>query len=679
MRTEIFIEGYRLDIMNDLPTEFTYAIDDIQDFGSKNTSFSKTINIPGSANNNQIFGFIFDLGNSNVTNNAEPNVLYNFNATKASQCRIFIDGIQIFKGILRVLEIVKTGDTIDYQCSVFGELGGFITALGNNKLEDLDFSNYDEAWNYTNITGSWDTVSGSGIYYPLIDIGQVSTNKIDFDFRAFKPSLYVKEYLEKILGESGYTWEFPLLETNLLNRLVIPNNQKVITKPSNIQGDFYVTDETITYTQLPNKLNLSASTLGSFTISGGNTIIYGGGAAITSEIYFRLRGYFTNVTNKPANISLSLYKNLTLLNTQIINVTTTITNFDFAVTLPSVTINPSDILYIEIGADVVTNVTIGFINTSLKFTSSTPTDIEVNYNDTLDINATIPKGIFQKDFFLSICKMFNLYVYEDRWDNKKILIKPYVDFYDGSFIDWSNKIDRSKPLSIKPMSEINARYYHFKYASDNDFYNENYKKKFNEGYADQIYDTEFDFVKNTDSTELIFAPSTLYQKNTTDKIYPAIYKLSNNNTTEDRMDFVVRILQAKKITSVSSWKIKNGATDLGTLTSYGYAGHLDDPTTPSNDINFGIPKEIYFSVTTYPTTNLFTAYYQDYMVEITDKDSKLLKCDALLNYVDIQNLDFSKLIMIDNILFRLNKVDGFSITDYKTCKLELLKVINKEF
>jgi len=153
MRTEIFIEGYALDLMNDLPTEFTYAIDDIQDFGSKNTSFSKTLNIPGSAKNNQIFGFIFDLGNANFTDNAQPNVLYNFNATRASQCRIFVDGIQIFKGILRLLEIVKTGEVIEYQCSVFGELGGFITALGNKKLEDITFPlSYEKQWNYTNIT-----------------------------------------------------------------------------------------------------------------------------------------------------------------------------------------------------------------------------------------------------------------------------------------------------------------------------------------------------------------------------------------------------------------------------------------------------------------------------------------------------------------------------------------------
>jgi hypothetical protein len=67
------------------------------------------------------------------------------------------------------------------------------------------------------------------------------------------------------------------------------------------------------------------------------------------------------------------------------------------------------------------------------------------------------------------------------------------------------------------------------------------------------------------------------------------------------------------------------------------------------------------------------------MAEITDKDSKLLKCEALLNIADIQNLDFSKLIMVDNQLFRLNKIDGYSIIDYKTSKVELLKVITKVF
>jgi hypothetical protein len=672
MKTEIFIEGQPLDLMDNLPTEFTYAIDDIQDFGSKNTSFSKTLNIAGSANNNKIFGFVFDLGNANDTNNAIPNVGYNFNATKAAQCRIFVDGIQVFKGILRLLEMVRTGEVIEYQCSVFGELGGFITALANKKLEELDFSAYDKAWSYTNITNSWDTIAGSNVLFPLVDTGEVSTDKISFDFKAFKPALFVREYLEKIITASGYTWDFPLLTTSLMNRLVIPNNQSVVTKLSNNIGDYRPTNGTYdNITRVP----LTTTLAGNFTKTGGDTLEYTAAGSIVTNIKWQVGGTINTTTSVPVTVDVTLWKNATILSNKSFNVTSNPQSFIVNVNLSNITISNGDDIYIGIS----TNVTQIRISTgALLFTTEASTRVPIGYNETLIINDTLPLGIFQRDFFLSICKMFNLYVYEDQWDSKKLIIKPYVDFYDGSFIDWSNKIDRSKPIGIKPMSEINARYFAFKFKSDNDFYNDNYKKKFNEGYADRLYDTEFDFVKDTDSTEVIFASSPLYQKTGTDKIYPAIYKLSDNNTKEDRMDFVIRILQAKKITGRTSWTITNGAS-LGSQTTYGYAGHLDDPFTPTNDINFGAPKELYFSASTYPTTNLFNAYYSDYMAEITDKDSKLLKCEALLNIADIQNLDFSKLIMIDNQLFRLNKIDGYSIIDYKTSKVELLKVITKVF
>ncbi len=150
--TEIYIENYQVDLVEDISTDFTYTIDDVKDFGAKNTSFSKTISLPGTAKNNQIFGFVFDLGNANVTNDALPNVNSNFNASKVANCRILIDKIQIFKGVIRLLEIVNQSGTIEYQCSVYGDLGGFISQLGNSRLEDLDFSDYDEDWTFSNIT-----------------------------------------------------------------------------------------------------------------------------------------------------------------------------------------------------------------------------------------------------------------------------------------------------------------------------------------------------------------------------------------------------------------------------------------------------------------------------------------------------------------------------------------------
>lgn len=672
--TEIYIENYQVDLTQDISTDFTYTIDDIKDFGAKNTSFSKTISLPGTANNNKVFGFVFDLGNANVTNDSSPNVNRNFNASKVANCRILIDKIQIFKGVLRLLEIVNQSGTIEYQCSVYGDLGGFISQLGNSRLEDLDFSDYDEDWTFSNITSSWDTVSGYGVYYPLIDTGGVSTNKVDFQYKAFKPALYVKEYLEKIIAGTNYTWDFALLETDLMKRLIIPCNQRILTKLTNtaFRGD----PTPATYNN-PTYINITPITLGSFTSSGNTVFTYNSATAITTDIDCRIFGIINSVISG-TTATLTLYKNAAILKQQTVGVPVTPIPFNVDLSVTGITFNLNDTLYVTITSNVTQLQQLGG---NLELTKTTASNEPINLGEQISINDAIPRGVFQRDFFISICKMFNLYVYDDQFDENKLHIKPYIDFYDGSVQDWTNKVDRSKAWSIKPMSEINSRYYQFKYKSDNDYYNENYRKRYNEGYGDRIYDTEFDFVNNTSSTELIFAASVLYQATETDKIYPAIYKKSNENAAEDSIDFVIRIMQAQKITGRANWKIENGNTNLGTLTAYGYAGHLyfNSSFVPINDINFGAVYEVFFSTTSYPATNLFSAYYSDYMSEITDKDSKLLTCQALLNSLDILQLDFSKMVWIDGILFRINKVLNYNPMNYTTTKVELLKVIQKTF
>lgn len=673
--TEIYIENYQVDLVEDISTDFTYTIDDINDFGAKNTSFSKTITLPGTAKNNRIFGFIFDLGNSNVVNNAIPNVNSNFNAAKTAQCRILIDKIQIFKGVIRLLEIVNQSGTIEYQCNVNGDLGGFINQLGNKRLEDLDFSSYNEHWTFANITSSWDTVSGSGVYYPLIDIGGVSTNKVHFQYQAFKPALYVKEYLEKIIAGTDYTWDFPLLETDLMKRLIVPCNQKLL---QNFTNTVLAANPTANTYNNPSNVHYTATTLGNFTLSGSNQeFTYTPAAAMNDEIECTVFGQINSV-NSGDTVTFYLYKNATILKEQTISVASLPTPFNIDLSVNNITFNQNDILRVAIQSNVTQ---IEQYGGQLKVISILPQKVNVQLGDEIDMNYTIPRGIFQRDFFISICKMFNLYVYDDQFDDKKLHIKPYIDFYNGSTQDWSNKVDRSKAWSIKPMSELNSRYYQFKYKPDNDYYNENYRKRFNEGYGDFIFDSEYEFANNTSSTEIIFSGTPLYQKTDTDKIYPAIYKKSNENAAEDSMDFNIRILQARKITGRTTWKIENGMSNLGNLNAYGYAGHLDFNNTlaPLNDINFGAPKELFFIAETYPTTNLFNAYYSDYMAEIVDKDSKLLTCQVLLNSKDILQLDFSKMVWIDGILFRINKVLNYNPMNYTTTKVELLKVLQKTF
>jgi hypothetical protein len=232
-------------------------------------------------------------------------------------------------------------------------------------------------------------------------------------------------------------------------------------------------------------------------------------------------------------------------------------------------------------------------------------------------------------------------------------------------------------MKIKPMSELNSRYYQYKYKSDNDYYNDNYRKKYNEEYGTYIYDSEYEFAKETTSVEIIFASSVQYGKTGTDKYYPAIYKLSDNNTKEDRMDSIIRILQAQKISSVTSWSILVSGSVIASFSDYGYAGHLNHPTNPTSDINFGIPKELYYNATVYTQVNLFNVYWSSYLAEITDKDSRLLTCTIKLDYKDIYQLDFSKLIWIDGVLYRLNRIVDYNATNEDTCSVELLKIINR--
>lgn len=679
--TEIYVEDNRLDLVDEISTEFSYAIDDIQDFGSRNTSFSKTINITGTANNNKIFGFVFDLGNANITDDTQPNIGYNFNASKVANCRIFIDKIQIFKGVLRILEIVKDGSAIEYQCAVFGELGGFISALGNNRLEDLAsvsgggysaYSAYNKAWTAANITDQTTSVANSHVLFGLIDKGNVSTNKVDFDFRAFRPCFKVKEMLEKIKIQSGYTWDFPYLSNSLFDRLVISANSKTLSNTST--QAFYATANAASYST-DNYPDFTVVTAGNFTLTG-NSYYYNSATALGCTISAQLSLEITDVyPAAPQDVTISLRVNGVAVDSETfpINAVPTPLNTQLEYTT---TLNQNDYIDVFISSTANTyDVDSGY----LRVDSQTATDVPINYGETIQMDKQLPRGIFQRDFFLSICKMFNLYVYDDPVDEKKIIIKPYINFYSGATEDWTNKIDRAKPMSIKPMSEINARYYQFKYKQDNDVYNENYRKKYAEGYGDNIFDTTFDFVKDTDTTEVIFSSSVLYQATGTDKIYPAIYKVGSGGV-EESMDFNIRIFQAKYITGRTGYSIKDGNTNKQTnVTTYTYVGHLDDPFTPTNDINFGAPKEIFFSATTYPTTNLFNAFYSDYMAEITDKDSKLLTCNALLNTIDIYNLDFGKLIWIDGVLFRLNTIEEYNPMDYTTTKVSLLKAIEKTF
>jgi hypothetical protein len=91
-------------------------------------------------------------------------------------------------------------------------------------------------------------------------------------------------------------------------------------------------------------------------------------------------------------------------------------------------------------------------------------------------------------------------------------------------------------------------------------------------------------------------------------------------------------------------------------------------------------EKLFFTLnSSYPTANLFNAYWSEYVAEITDKDSKLLSAFIYLKSKDIYSLDFAKLIYIDGSLWRLNKISDYNPMDIEITKAEFLKVIDTSY
>ena len=103
---------------------------------------------------------------------------------------------------------------------------------------------------------------------------------------------------------------------------------------------------------------------------------------------------------------------------------------------------------------------------------------------TIPMNALVP-SIGMSDLFLSVIKMFNLYVEVDPENERNLLIETRDDFYAaGATQDWTYKLARDKNISLEPTSVLVDKRYVYTYQSDDDFDNSRYEGKYGRVYGD---------------------------------------------------------------------------------------------------------------------------------------------------------------------------------------------------
>jgi hypothetical protein len=699
MSARLFIEGFEADTLGDIDVEFTFSVADITDIERRNTSFSKTLTLPSTARNQQLFGNIFDISVSNDIFEGS-NIGQNFNPAKQAKAQIFLDNVKIFDGVLRMSKINNLEGNIVYEVNVFGRLRDILDALGDKTLAELDFDDYDHTWNRANLEDSWtrtEWVEGGDNYvYPLVDYGEGgffgAGSTFNFD-STFRPAVFVTEILNRIFSEAGFVVHAPIFESFFFRKMILITAEKDLTR-----------QVTTLLNQTTNLFDQQVTSVPTFThLLAFNNVLNEGFTITNSGTKFT----WTRTQQLPftLNTSLNLNARIVFQALQVVTVNTWTVNVkqngsviftdSRNITLSQVgqaviwdvdisggiTLNTNQFFEVELtclavnaGTNIQTRVV---INPGGVFAigNTIPIALELEEGDEMKIQYSMPKSMKQRDFLKSIITMHNLYITQDRLQTNVLEIIPYNEFYQSfknEALDWSDKLDYSQEISITPLSELTAKEYRFSFDEDQDYWSQTYQTKFNEGYGEKREVIDNDFVLETKSVKVVFGAPVLREQSA-NMIMIHLYKVDSFSKRKD--NFKPRIAYYKPNTPCPNWVTRYNTGNI-TYTSYPYAGHLDDPINPTTDLLFGTPREVYFATGNYPeNTNLYSTYYDQLISSIGDRNSRLVEGYMYLTPTDISNLDFRKIIKLGNHFFQLQKVDKYNPMANGLSKVSLFKIL----
>lgn len=734
MTRRLNINGVDVPLSQRLAIEVSYAIAEIQDPASRDTTRSKPITIIGGGEVDRLFNFIFDVNS----------VGDSFNPNKKVPATYFVNEIPVFYGNIQLLSITKkfSNSTVilEYECYMMGMSGDFFTAIAAKKLTDLDFSDLDHY--FDNTSDKYPVVPpspGSDYCYPFIDYGSVGVPQIkDWYFETLKPAIFEKVYLDRIFAAAGKTYTSTFLESDYYKSIIIPSNEQGTLVNTAIPLADYLTEAYVSPTVTGDTFNATLTINNRWLLLSIYSDYYNpvpfnsittdpSGAFDTTDFIWECQnaGVYNFASDLNVNVNITSSNNSTQIlgqfkfevsvwkrddvnaNWEIIGIDFISMSFDQLLTvglnntytqslnLPvttqnincvstsqvKVAIRQSDDNYFRVlnGLSFVTTGTvtasIDLLNNS-NFTA-TASSFALNYGELVEMNLTIPKNVNQTDFIKSIMICENLYMEQDPTNPNNFFIEPRDTFTNDGVRDWSGKQDRTKEERVLPMGLLDFKTYKLRYKSDTDKYNEDYLKRVGENLGTHEQTIDNDFLKQTKNIEVIFAPTPMVGSFENDLVAPRMYKDKSLFEVQPVNTVIRRLIWGGLINCDSfNWHV-NGASSP--TTSYPFCGTVDHPYTPTVDLNFGLPKLLYYQFTgTYTDNNRYNAQYSRMITEITDRDSKIVRKYMRLTEVDMYLFTFRKLIYIDGTYYICNRIIDFDPQSLDSVLCEFLKLKTAE-
>ena len=651
---------------NDFPLAINKGIVNLDNLQARTGTFTKSFKVPNTKNNSNLLSSVDNI-------NSRKDFRDSLNK---KPCVILVNNNPIEQGFVQVSKVYNGFELDSFELVFYGNNIDWVKGAAEKKIQDLTFRNSPEVYNEANIKlANENTYTTYDHAYPFIDrSGDTS----------YKPVYYLRNIIITGLNSLGFNVESSFLDDSKINKLVC-----------DFDIDFRVTDADFEDT----KTTVKRSTNQLIPINSDRRIIFDSVETDSNSNFNTTTGVYT--VPQTGRYKIEVICNLDVLGgrVKIVKNGTSLTSIGGGTVLEddnafSKRTGGGSIIAIPLEESLQAGDEISvYINSSLFSDGLASTynvepnsgDERTNFNiyrkqeieegDTYNIAEVIPKEITLLNVINDFSRMFNIYFWTDI-KSKTVYLEPRDTFFkaESESLDWSNKLDISNDYEVDYVSSY-KRSIEFKYKElKNDEWLKGWQDANKREYATYKHTLPNRFVEGTDTIGLsLFSAS-----------YSNIaYGYDNRPIIPEQQPITIRLWSAFGGETKPTEKIKRYNAKIY---SFKYGTQLSSSLSFKRLTYFGsttetIPYGIFQEYNSIPTDinlsfsgsdGLFATYYSN-MFKNIEEGGRLIAMFNL-NSSDIQNLDFRKLIYIN----QPSTVKGYylieKIIDYNPLNNNLTKV-----
>jgi hypothetical protein len=643
----IYVDGIarRIELFDDEKISVTSSVQDIADVSKAKTDFTQSFTIPASVTNNEIFKHWYE---SSIDGGFDHRVKYDG--------YIEIDMQTFRKGGFALNDVkYKDGMVDSYNIVFFGNAKSIKDLFKEDKLNSLDFSEFNHNYNSTEVLNRIQSTSNSlSVAYPLFahdrlyDYNNASANDITTNTGAIKwnslfPAIRLPLIMQLIQAKYGITFTGAFLNYIQFNKLwmLFKNAETLIVPTAPLKVNF--TSKTGGTT---NELNLTTDEIGFDNVNDSNS----------RRLNIRIT---PTLATSVIPYDVLIYKNGVLSNSFTNQLGTTSNTF-FAGTVNTQNINDKYTIFVQSQSAITFTSTLFYI----EFTFSG--DFQANGTS----QTTVPNiniGSYAPDLkiidlFTGLVKMFNLVIIPQ--DETTFELIPLELYYNnGRYNDISKNVI-TDDINIKKTSIYKNINFKFEKSENilNNAFNNLFLSTRNFAYGDLKYEQIDSLESSTFSAELPFE-NPLFERKTNSDFQTVTFK---NKDLNNYVPKPVLMYDNGGVTTSPSIKIDRLDGAITSISGYRrFSNDIDNGVLMS--LNWGAEISSWFLSNA--VNGLYKRHYENYLGNVFNIKSRLLIVKCIFNPVELVNIKLNDKIIIRDKRYTINKMTSDLTTGEVTFEL----------